>query len=121
MTSVVQVWTRDGQHAQFRNCASAPMAATSALPTVTLRLPGRAGVSTTTCSATNSTPTAPASTTVTPTRFEEPMRDARLSDTVSLRVRLRHSNSHIGVPGEWNFNGVPALEPPEPTNESHLN
>ncbi len=43
-----------------------------------------------------------------------------LSDTASVRVRVRHSNSHVGVPGEWNFNGSP-LEPPDPTDSSHLN
>ena len=36
---------------------------------------------------------------------------AALSDDVSLRVRLRHSNSHTGVPGEWNFNGYDPLVP----------
>ncbi|MGO9086077.1 MAG: TonB-dependent receptor domain-containing protein [Terriglobales bacterium] len=43
---------------------------------------------------------------------------ATLNDAVSLRVRVRHSNSHTGVPGEWNFNGydplVPAHGPSEP-------
>jgi vitamin B12 transporter len=32
-----------------------------------------------------------------------------LSDSTSLRVRVRHSNSHTGVPGEWNFNGYDPL------------
>ena len=36
---------------------------------------------------------------------------AALSDRASLRVRLRHSNSHTGVPGEWNFNGYVPLVP----------
>jgi vitamin B12 transporter len=36
-----------------------------------------------------------------------------LSDEVALRVRLRHSNSHTGVPGEWNFNGY---DPPVNVN-----
>jgi vitamin B12 transporter len=36
---------------------------------------------------------------------------AALSDAVSLRVRVRHSNSHTGVPGEWNFNGLDPLVP----------
>jgi vitamin B12 transporter len=43
-----------------------------------------------------------------------------LSETASLRVRVRHSNSHVGIPGEWNFNGAPR-EPPDPTDSSHLN
>jgi len=43
-----------------------------------------------------------------------------LSDQVSLRVRVRHSNSHTGLPGEWNFNGDP-LEPPDPHEWSQLN
>lgn len=34
-----------------------------------------------------------------------------LSESVSLRVRVRHSNSHTGVPGEWNFNGYDPLVP----------
>lgn len=32
-----------------------------------------------------------------------------LSGSTSLRVRVRHSNSHTGVPGEWNFNGYDPL------------
>ena len=47
-----------------------------------------------------------------------------INDQVSLRVRVRHSNSHTGVPGEWNFNGDPLFRdglgprplPPEPTS-----
>lgn len=36
---------------------------------------------------------------------------AALSDHTSLRVRVRHSNSHTGLPGEWNFNGYVPLVP----------
>ena len=36
---------------------------------------------------------------------------AALSDRASLRVRMRHSNSHTGVPGEWSFNGYVPLVP----------
>ncbi len=36
-----------------------------------------------------------------------------LNDKVSLRVRVRHSNSHTGVPGEWSFNGY---DPPVMVN-----
>ena len=36
---------------------------------------------------------------------------AALNDRTSLRVRVRHSNSHSGVPGEWNFNGYVPLVP----------
>jgi outer membrane cobalamin receptor len=36
---------------------------------------------------------------------------AALSDHTSLRVRVRHSNSHTGIPGEWNFNGYVPLVP----------
>ena len=43
-----------------------------------------------------------------------------LSDEVSLRVHMRHSNSHTGLPGEWNFNGDPLL-PPDPNEWSQLN
>ena len=43
-----------------------------------------------------------------------------LSDQVGLRVRVRHSNSHTGIPGEWNFNGDP-LQPPDPSEWSQLN
>jgi len=43
---------------------------------------------------------------------------AALNARASLRARVRHSNSHTGVPGEWNFNGyvplVPANGPSEP-------
>ncbi len=43
-----------------------------------------------------------------------------LNDQVSLRVRVRESNSHTGVPGEWNFNGH-ALQPPDTNFWSQLN
>ncbi len=58
---------------------------------------------------------------------------AALSKDVSLRVRVRHSNSHTGLPGEWNFNGYDPLVPangstqpfvplaPDPSAESQLN
>ena len=36
---------------------------------------------------------------------------AALSDTVSLRARFRHANSHTGLPGEWSFNGYDPLVP----------
>jgi vitamin B12 transporter len=36
---------------------------------------------------------------------------AAWNDRTSLRVRLRHSNSHTGVPGEWSFNGYDPLVP----------
>jgi vitamin B12 transporter len=43
---------------------------------------------------------------------------AQVSKKTALRVRVRHSNSHTGVPGEWSFNGydplVPANGPTEP-------
>jgi vitamin B12 transporter len=45
---------------------------------------------------------------------------AALSDEVSLRARVRHSNSYTGVPGEWNFNGD-ALQPPDPNEWSKYN
>ena len=45
---------------------------------------------------------------------------AALNDRTSLRVRFRHSNSHTGIPGEWDFNGSP-LEPPNPSDWSQLN
>jgi len=45
---------------------------------------------------------------------------AALNDRTSLRVRVRHSNSHTGVGGEWNFNGSP-LQPPDPSDWSQLN
>ena len=35
----------------------------------------------------------------------------RLSPAVLLRVRTRYSNRRTGVPGEWKFNGDPALPP----------
>ena len=45
---------------------------------------------------------------------------ASLNDITSLRIRFRHSNSHTGIPGEWNFNGT-TLQPPDPTDWSQLN
>jgi vitamin B12 transporter len=56
-----------------------------------------------------------------------------LSHEVSLRMHLRHSNSHTGVSGEWNFNGYDPLIPingglgpiaplpPDPSEWSQLN
>ncbi len=55
---------------------------------------------------------------------------AAISERASLRARVRHSNSHTGVPGEWSFNGyVPIVSnggasyplPPNPDQASHLN
>jgi vitamin B12 transporter len=43
-----------------------------------------------------------------------------LSDEVSLRVRARHSNSHTGLPGAWNFNGVEFV-PPLPVGDAQTN
>jgi outer membrane cobalamin receptor len=42
---------------------------------------------------------------------------AKLSDTVSVRTRFRHSDSHTGVPGEWSFNGYDPLVPSNGTSE----
>ncbi len=57
---------------------------------------------------------------------------AALNDKVSLRFHMRHSNSHTGVPGEWNFNGSSLVDvngpsapleplPPDPNEWSQLN
>ncbi|MGD0791402.1 MAG: TonB-dependent receptor [Terriglobales bacterium] len=55
---------------------------------------------------------------------------AAITDQVGLRVRVRHSNSHTGVPGEWSFNGYDPLVdvngvtqplPPDPSEWSQLN
>jgi len=58
---------------------------------------------------------------------------AKLNDSVALRARVRHANSHTGLQGEWNFNGydplVPANGPtaplvplqPDPSDWSQLN
>ena len=35
----------------------------------------------------------------------------RVNDSASLRLHFRHSNSHSGNPGEWNFNGYNPLVP----------
>jgi len=45
---------------------------------------------------------------------------AAIADQVTLRIRVRHSNSYTGVPGEWDFNGDPLLEP-NPSESSHQN
>jgi outer membrane cobalamin receptor len=44
----------------------------------------------------------------------------QFSDHVSLRVRVRHSNSFTGLPGAWNFNGD-EFEHPEPNEWKQLN
>jgi len=57
---------------------------------------------------------------------------AALNDRASLRIRVRHSNSHTGIPGEWSFNGNDPLVPvgtsgtltplpPDPNDWSQLN
>ena len=43
-----------------------------------------------------------------------------ITDQIALRVRVRHSNSYTGVPGEWDFNGDPLLLP-DPSEWSHQN
>jgi outer membrane cobalamin receptor len=43
-----------------------------------------------------------------------------LNDETSLRVRVRHSNSHVGLPGAWNFNGT-AFVSPLPVGDAHTN
>ncbi len=43
-----------------------------------------------------------------------------LSQRASLRFRVRHSNSHTGLPGEGDFNGN-KLQPPDPAEWSQLN
>jgi outer membrane cobalamin receptor len=45
---------------------------------------------------------------------------AALNRNVDLRLHLRHSNSHTGVPGEWDFNNSP-LQPPDPFEWSQYN
>jgi len=45
---------------------------------------------------------------------------AALSDEVSFRVRVRHSNSYVGLPGAWDFNGD-ALVPPLTVGDAHDN
>ena len=57
---------------------------------------------------------------------------AQLTSAASLRVRFRHSNTHTGIPGEWSFNGYDPLVPaggsgpliplqPDPSDWSQLN
>ncbi len=43
-----------------------------------------------------------------------------ITDRIALRLRVRHSNSYTGVPGEWSFNGDPLLQP-DPSEWSHQN
>jgi vitamin B12 transporter len=43
-----------------------------------------------------------------------------ITNEVALRVRVRHSNSYTGVPGEWDFNNAPLLAP-DPSEYSHQN
>jgi len=43
-----------------------------------------------------------------------------LSEDASLRVRVRHSNSYVGLPGAWDFNGEP-LVPPLSIGDAHAN
>ncbi len=43
-----------------------------------------------------------------------------LGDNASLRLHLRHSNSHTELPGEWNFNGAEFVAP-LPVGDAQLN
>ena len=43
-----------------------------------------------------------------------------INDRIALRLLLRHSNSSTGVPGEWNFNGDPLMQP-DRDQQAHLN
>lgn len=43
-----------------------------------------------------------------------------VNDSTLVRVRVRHSNAFTGVPGEWNFNGVP-LQPPDTDQRARQN
>src|ERR1019366_7027936 len=43
-----------------------------------------------------------------------------ITGQIALRLRVRHSNSYTGVPGEWRFNGDPLLQP-DPSEWSHQN
>ncbi|MBV8052844.1 MAG: TonB-dependent receptor plug domain-containing protein, partial [Acidobacteriaceae bacterium] len=43
-----------------------------------------------------------------------------LTNEITLRSRFRHSNSFTGLPGEWDFNGQ-ALESPDPSEHKQLN
>lgn len=45
---------------------------------------------------------------------------AVVSDDMSLRLRVRHSNSYVGLPGAWSFNGDP-LVTPLPVGNAHNN
>ena len=61
---------------------------------------------------------------------------AALTNEIGLRVRVRHSDSYTGLPGEWNFNGYDPLVTPvtesgatlppgpmqsDPSESAHLN
>ncbi len=45
---------------------------------------------------------------------------AVITDAVSLRLRILHSNSHTGVQSFWNFNGQPLI-PPDSDQRAHQN
>jgi outer membrane cobalamin receptor len=55
---------------------------------------------------------------------------AAITDRIGLRIRVRHSNSYTGLPGEWSFNGYDppvtiggVTQPlqPDPSEFAHLN
>lgn len=45
---------------------------------------------------------------------------AAVSDEASIRLRVRHSNSYVGLPGAWDFNGDPLISP-LPVGDAHNN
>jgi outer membrane receptor protein involved in Fe transport len=106
------------------------MAETSRRPTATRPSRGRAATSTTTSSAISSTPTVQGINDAYSDSLQGANLGAVLNDEVSLRIHMRHSNSHTGVPGEWSFNGYDPLvnvngvtQPlqPDPSEWSQLN
>src|SRR5271157_1882121 len=119
MTSVVQVWTRTGSTRvpELRFGADGGNLETASGQTSLAGARGRfdynafANQFNTNGSGINDT-------------YSESLQGANVgvafNDAVSLRVRFRHSLSHTGVPGEWNFNGAP-LEVPDPSDHSQLN
>ncbi len=110
MTSVVQVWTRAGS-TRFRNCVSGRMAGNLGTASGHASLAGARGKFDYNVFGDQFNTEGSGVNDAYSDSLEGANVGAALSDTISLRVRFRHSNSHTGLPGEWSFNGYVPLVP----------
>ena len=113
MTSVVQVWTRNGstRTPELRFGADG---GNFSEPRMAMRLwPGRTAASITTSSRDQFNTSGQGVNNAYSDSLQGGNLGVAFNDKVSLRLRLRHSNSHTGFPGNGTSTATP-LEPPDP-------